>query len=193
MKFFVNFLSVFRIISAFAIIPLLMFQMFGVAFYLFIAASASDWFDGYLARKFNATSKLGGVLDHIGDKLLVTNALIMAIMFLQIWSVIIPAIIMICRELYVSGLREFMGTQKIAMPVPKYRFSFGKVKAATQMVALTAMFLWIWAVNADWSSEFLTYYMLFIATGGLWLATLFSVISAGQYTGTFIQNLKKIK
>jgi CDP-diacylglycerol--glycerol-3-phosphate 3-phosphatidyltransferase len=193
MKFFVNFLSIFRILGAFAIIPLLMNQMFDIAFVLFLVASASDWFDGYLARKFNATTKIGGVLDHIGDKFLVTNALVMSIMFLQIWSVIIPSIIMICRELYVSGLREFMGTQKIAMPVPKYRFSFGKVKAATQMLALSAMFLWIWAVNADWSSEFLTYYMLFIATGGLWLATVFSVISAGQYTGTFLKNLKKIK
>lgn len=193
MKIFVNMLTVFRILSAFAIVPLLIFQMFGIAFVLFIVASATDWFDGFLARKFNATSKIGGVMDHMGDKFLVVNALIMMIMFLQIWWVIFPAIIMICRELYVSGLREFMGTQKIAMPVPKYRFSWGKIKAATQMLSLAFMLLWVWAVNGDWSSQFFTYYLLFASIGGLWIAMASSLISAIQYTGLFVKNLKKIK
>ena len=141
-------------------------------------------------------TKIGGVLDHIGDKFLVVNALIMSVMFLQIWQVIVPAILMVCRELYVSGLREFMGTQKIAMPVPKYRFSIGKIKAFVQMIAVAALFLWIWAVNAenaDWNSDFLTHDMLFVAICGLWLATLCSVVSAAQYTAAFVKNLKKIK
>ncbi|MDR1071761.1 MAG: CDP-alcohol phosphatidyltransferase family protein, partial [Rickettsiales bacterium] len=128
MKYFVNFLSVFRIIAAFAIAPLLMDQMFAAAFGLFVLASVTDWLDGFLARRFKVATKIGGVIDHIGDKFLVANALIMMVMFLQIWYVIIPATLMICRELYVSGLREFLGTQKIEMPVPKSRFSLGKIK-----------------------------------------------------------------
>jgi len=193
MKFFVNFLSVFRILAAFAIIPMLMEQMFAASFILFVLASVSDWLDGFLAKKFKVITKIGGVIDHMGDKFLVANALIMMVVFLQIWWVLVPAILMICRDLYVSGLREFMGTQKIAMPVPKQRFSLGKVKTAAQMLALSCVFLWVWAVNADWSSEILTYDMLFIGIGLLWIALLFSLVSAGQYTVEFIKNLKKIK
>ena len=52
------------------------------------------------------------------------------------WTVVIPIIIMIARELYISGLREFLGTQKIEMPVPKARFSMGKIKTTIQMIAI---------------------------------------------------------
>ena len=193
MKIFVNLLSIFRILAAFAIVPLLMEQMFMSAFILFVLATVSDWMDGFLAKKFKVTSKIGGVIDHIGDKFLVVSALVMMIMFLQIWSVIIPGILMICRELYISGLREFLGTQKIAMPVPKARLSLGKIKTFVQMTALAVLLLWVWAVNADWNSDVFTYYMLFAGIGGLWLATLFSLVSAVQYTVEFITNLKKIK
>lgn len=193
MKLFVNFLSVFRIFISFAIIPLLMWQYFELAFILFIFASISDWLDGFLARKFKVTTKIGGVLDHIGDKFLVVNSLIMIVMFLQIWSIIIPSILMICRELYVSGLREFLGTQKIEMPVPKFRFSLGKIKTFVQMFAIAFLLLWIFAVNDGVNSDFLTYDLFFIGTGTLWIATLSSIISAVQYTRTFIKSLKKIK
>lgn len=193
MKIFVNLLSVFRILASFAIVPLLLGQHFMTVLIVFVLASASDWVDGFLARKYNVCTKIGGVLDHIGDKFLVVNALIMVVIFLQIWSVIVPAIIMICRELYVSGLREFLGTHKIEMPVPKARFSLGKVKTSTQMLALVAVFVWIWSVNADLDSEFLSYDLLFVSIGGMWIATLFSIMSAVQYTITFAKNLKKIK
>jgi CDP-diacylglycerol--glycerol-3-phosphate 3-phosphatidyltransferase len=193
MKAFVNILSIFRILAAFAIIPALMLQYFLTALILFSAAAVSDFLDGFLARKFNACTKIGGVLDHIGDKFLVVNALIMSVMFLQIWSVIVPAVLMICRELYVSGLREFLGTQKIAMPVPKARFSLGKVKTSVQMLTLAAVFLWILAVNADWGDEFLNHDLLFVGIGGLWLALACSIGSAVQYTIEFVKNLKKIK
>ncbi len=69
MKRFVNFLSGFRIAAAFAIIPMIMFGWYWTTFIVYVLAAASDFFDGYLAKKYNATSKLGGVMDHIGDKL----------------------------------------------------------------------------------------------------------------------------
>ena len=53
MKFFVNFLSAFRIAAAFAIIPTLMFQWYWLSFILFVLGAVSDWFDGFLARKYN--------------------------------------------------------------------------------------------------------------------------------------------
>ena len=124
MKFFVNFLSAFRITAAFAIIPTLMLELYWTSFILFLLGSISDWFDGFLARKYNVCTKLGGVLDHIGDKLLVSNTIIILAIVLASnlselpvqgiapWMIIVPAIIMIARELYISGLREFWAHKK---------------------------------------------------------------------------------
>ena len=199
MKAFVNSLSIFRICAAFAIVPTLMMQWYWVSVILFALASMSDWFDGYLARKFNVCTKLGGVLDHIGDKLLVVITLIMLALMMRFWFVIIPVIIMIARELYISGLREFLGTQKIEMPVPKARFSLGKIKTTLQMVAIL-FFLLLFAVSSIVTPETISSKVLItmnlLSQCGivcLWFALVASVWSATQYTITFAQKLKKIK
>ena len=132
MKVFVNLLSIFRIIASFAMIPILMFGLYKTAFIVFVLAALSDWFDGFFARKYNVCTKLGGVMDHIGDKLLVAITLIMLSSLMPIWFIVVPIILMIARELYISGLREFLGTQKMEMPVPKARFSMGKIKTTLQ-------------------------------------------------------------
>ena len=199
MKFFVNFLSAFRIAAAFAIIPTLMFQLYWTTFVLFVLGAASDWFDGFLARKYNVCSKIGGVMDHIGDKLLVANTLIMLCVMMPTWFIVVPVILMIARELYISGLREFLGTQKIEMPVPKARFSMGKIKTTLQMISIGA-FLLIFVVGAsitpDTNSRFLMY-MIYIlpqvGIWGLWFSLLASIWSATQYTFTFADKLKQIK
>lgn len=199
MKFFVNFLSAFRIAVAFAIIPTLMFGMYWTTFILYILGAASDWFDGYLARKYNVCTKIGGVMDHIGDKLLVVNTFIMLSIMTSAWFIVIPIIIMIARELYISGLREFLGTQKIEMPVPKARFSMGKIKTTLQMVSIAA-FLLIFAIGSSISPELDSSFLMFtvhilpyIGVWGLWLSLVASVWSATQYTITFLGHLKKIK
>ncbi|MBO7645319.1 MAG: CDP-alcohol phosphatidyltransferase family protein, partial [Alphaproteobacteria bacterium] len=104
MKKFVNFLSAFRIFAAFAIIPTIMFGLYWITFILYILGATSDWFDGFLARKYKCCSKLGGVIDHIGDKLLVCNTFIMLTILMPVWFIVIPVIFMIARELYISGL-----------------------------------------------------------------------------------------
>lgn len=196
MKFFVNFLSAFRIFSAFAIIPALMFQMYWTAFILYVLGAASDWFDGYLARKYNVCSKLGGVMDHIGDKLLVANTLILLAAMVPAWFIVVPVIIMIARELYISGLREFMGTQKMEMPVPKARFSMGKIKTTLQMISIGA-FLLMFALGSSAIGGRVTGLLFIIlpeiGIWGLWLSLLASLWSAAQYTVTFAEKLKKIK
>jgi CDP-diacylglycerol--glycerol-3-phosphate 3-phosphatidyltransferase len=199
MKFFVNFLSSFRIATAFAIIPTLLLNMYWTTFVLFALGAMSDWFDGFLARKYNVCTKIGGVLDHIGDKLLVVNTFIMLAIMMPVWFVIVPIIIMICRELYISGLREFLGTQKIEMPVPKARFSMGKIKTTLQMVSITT-FLLIFAVGTLITPEtdsrfimYLIYVLPQIGIWGLWLSLVASVWSVTQYTITFIGHMKKIK
>lgn len=199
MKFFVNFLSAFRIAVAFAIVPTLMLGMYWTTFVLYVLGAASDWFDGYLARKYNVCTKIGGVMDHIGDKLLVVNTFIMLSIMMSAWFIIVPIIIMIARELYISGLREFLGTQKIEMPVPKARFSMGKIKTTLQMISIAA-FLLIFAVGSTISPELdsrftliLIYSLPQIGVWGLWLSLVASVWSATQYTITFLGHLKKIK
>ncbi len=199
MKVFVNLLSIFRICVAFAIIPTLMMQWYWVSLILFAFGAFSDWCDGYLARKFKVCTKLGGVLDHIGDKLLVVNTFIMLALMMRFWFIIIPIIIMIARELYISGLREFLGTQKIEMPVPKARFSMGKIKTTLQMVAILA-FLMLFAISTivtpDTISTKLLITMNVLSQAGIifiWFALVASIWSATQYTFTFMEKLKKIK
>ena len=199
MKFFVNFLSAFRICAAFAIIPTLMLNMYWTTFILYILGAASDWFDGFLARKYNVCTKIGGVMDHIGDKLLVVNTFIMLAIMMPVWFVVVPIIIMIGRELYISGLREFLGTQKIEMPVPKARFSMGKIKTTLQMVSIAA-FLLIFVVGTIITPEsdsrtlmYMIYILPQIGIWGLWISLIASIWSATQYTMTFLGHLKKIK
>jgi CDP-diacylglycerol--glycerol-3-phosphate 3-phosphatidyltransferase len=199
MKFFVNFLSAFRIAAAFAIIPTLMLNMYWTTFILYVLGAASDWFDGFLARKYNVCTKIGGVMDHIGDKLLVVNTFIMLAIMMPVWFVIVPIIIMIARELYISGLREFLGTQKIEMPVPKARFSMGKIKTTLQMISIAA-FLLIFVVGTLITPEsdsptlmYLIYILPQIGIWGLWISLVASIWSATQYTITFLGHLKKIK
>jgi phosphatidylglycerophosphate synthase len=115
------------------------------------------------------------------------------------WFIVVPVILMIARELYISGLREFLGTQKIEMPVPKARFSMGKIKTTLQMISIGA-FLLIFVVGAsitpDTNSRFLMY-MIYIlpqvGIWGLWFSLLASIWSATQYTFTFADKLKQIK
>lgn len=103
------------------------------AFWLFVAASITDWLDGYLARRLEQQSTLGRMLDPIADKLIVGTALIMlvhdrTIDGASIWA----AIVILCREILVSGLREFLAELNVKVHVT----ALAKWKTAVQMVAL---------------------------------------------------------
>ena len=101
---------------------------------LFGLAAVTDWLDGYLARKLNQTSKLGAFLDPIADKLIVVTVLVMIADEFGKLSILIPALIIIGREIAVSGLREWMselgfrGSVSVSM--------LGKIKTTAQMVSL---------------------------------------------------------
>lgn len=113
---------------------------------LFIIASITDYLDGYLARSWNETSAFGRLLDPIADKLLVASALVVILarpgMVVTTLS-FIPVIVILCRELLVSGLREFLCEVKVGMPVTR----LAKWKTGFQMTALSMMLLkgvWYW-------------------------------------------------
>lgn len=197
MKFFVNFLSSFRIFASFAIIGTLMTGMYKTTVILFLLAALSDFFDGYLARKYDVCTKVGNVLDSIADKFLVVNTFILLCIMMPVWFIVIPIILMISRELYVSGLREFLGTQKISAKHPKYRFAPGKVKAAMQMIAILS-FLILFAIGAsvgDASNGKILVYAIYalpnIGIFALWFALATSIWSAVQYTYDSVKALKK--
>lgn len=100
---------------------------------IFIAAAVTDYFDGYLARAWNQQSALGRMLDPIADKLLVAAVLLMLAAQGEIagWNVW-AALIILLRELLVSGLREFLAELKVSVPVSKV----AKYKTTVQLVAL---------------------------------------------------------
>ncbi|MCL1891707.1 MAG: CDP-alcohol phosphatidyltransferase family protein [Alphaproteobacteria bacterium] len=201
MKALVNSLSIFRIVAAFAIIPAFLFQMHWTLFVLFSLAGISDFFDGYLAKKYKVVTKIGGVLDHIGDKLLVINSMIILAVVMRMWFVLIPIILMVSREIYVSGLREFLGSQKIEMPVDSKNgyFSMAKVKTFLQMVSVGAFFLLIAlgsSITGPISGKALLYFLIalpYICIWGLWLSFAASWWSGGTYTYDFIKKIKKLK
>lgn len=106
------------------------------AFWLFVAAAITDWLDGYLARLWEQQSTLGRMLDPIADKLIVGAALIMLVHDRTIdgWS-ICAAIVILCREILVSGLREFLAELNVKVHVT----ALAKWKTAAQMVALACL------------------------------------------------------
>lgn len=106
--------------------------------FLFMLASITDFFDGYLARLYKVQSNFGKCFDPIADKLLVAVSLIMLVNFSsRNIFIMIPAIIIICREILVSGLREFLATLNVGIPVTK----LAKWKTTFQMIAITALLL----------------------------------------------------
>ena len=139
---FPTYLTLFRV----ALIPL-----FVVVFYLpityspeittfiFFIASITDWFDGYLARKWNQTTPLGAFLDPVADKVLVAVAFVCVVEYYHTWWITIPICIMIAREIIISALREWMAElgkrTSVAVSI------WGKIKTTAQMLALGGM-LW---------------------------------------------------
>ena len=107
-----------------------------IAFALFIVASFTDFLDGLLARMFKEESKLGELLDPIADKIIVAAALILLVMNGTIKNYeVIAAIIILTREILISGLREFLAKGKIKLPVS----NLAKAKTFLQMFAISAL------------------------------------------------------
>ncbi|MGN6704181.1 MAG: CDP-diacylglycerol--glycerol-3-phosphate 3-phosphatidyltransferase, partial [Burkholderiaceae bacterium] len=96
---------------------------------IFIVAAITDWFDGYLARRWNETSAFGAFLDPVADKLMVTGALLVLVQLDRVNAVI--AFIIIGREIAISALREWMA--RIGASKSVAVSSIGKIKTTAQM------------------------------------------------------------
>jgi len=113
----------------------------------FMIAAITDWFDGYLARKLNVSSKLGAFLDPVADKLIVAAAVVVvAVEYQNIW-ITLSAIVIMMREISISALREWMAENNARDVVAVSKL--GKVKTASQLAALTWLLYGgeLWGVN----------------------------------------------
>ena len=109
-----------------------LFQRSVAAMIVFIIASITDWFDGFLARRWHQTSAFGAFLDPVADKLMVAGALLVLVEFRQLNAVI--AYIIVGREIAISALREWMAQIGASKSVAVS--SLGKIKTTAQMIAI---------------------------------------------------------
>ncbi len=141
---------------------------------LFTVAGLTDILDGYVARAMNEQSSLGRFMDPIADKLLVATTILMLVAFDRItgWTVL-PAIIILLREIVVSGLREFLAEIQVSVPVS----TVGKWKTAVQMIALG--FLLSGAGGDRVMPDILP--ATSIGAVGLWIAAVITLYSGYDY------------
>ena len=167
------------------LIPIILYLMFSenpnivlLAGVLFIISSISDYFDGYLARTLNQSSRLGTLLDPIADKLLVASVIVVLVDTRVITNIhVIPAIIILLREIAISGLREFLAKLNADMPVSK----LAKYKTTFQMVSLSILIISLGFELNDllWNTGLIT----------LWVAAIITLLSGYNY---IVKGLKHI-
>jgi cardiolipin synthase (CMP-forming) len=174
-----NLLTLSRIVA----VPLLVFLLwkpswwdYAITFGLYCLIGITDYFDGYLARAQGTVSRLGQFLDPIADKIMVVAVIAMLISTRQAGAEpvihglhLIPALVILLREITVSGLREFLATLQVSVPVSQ----LAKWKTTFQMFALGALILsgaapqWPWVHDAGLYS--------------LWAAAALTVITGWDY------------
>ena len=130
-----------------------------VAATLFALAAATDWLDGYLARRLNQTTPFGAFLDPVADKLIVVSALTVLVAQHSTAWLTLPSLIIIGREIMISALREWMAEMNSSVTVAVSRL--GKIKTSLQMVAIAVLL----ALPPNFDSVFIVagYSLLYVA------------------------------
>lgn len=143
---------------------------YGIAFALYCLMGITDYFDGYLARAKGTVSKLGVFLDPIADKIMVAAVLLILAGRGVIAELhLIPALVILVREIAVSGLREFLGGIQVSLPVSR----LAKWKTALQLVALGGIIL-SGALPEIW-------WLAGLAMTGFWIAAALTLITGWDY------------
>ena len=150
---------------------------------LLIFAGATDFFDGYLARVMQQQSLLGKFLDPIADKLLVASLILMLVAFDRIPGIaVLPAVVILCRELLVSGLREFLAGAQVSLPVSR----LAQYKTTLQMVTLG--FLLVGPAGPMFGPFSTTE----IGVIGLWIAAVLTIVSGYDYLTAGLQHVDEM-
>ena len=185
-----NILTLSRIFA----VPILVFLLWNpgwlgylLAFVLYCTVGATDYLDGYLARSQGTVSKLGVFLDPIADKIMVAAVIVMLVAFpgdvdpggiepeplIAGWHVI-AAIVILLREITVSGLREFLAGLSVSVPVSR----LAKWKTTFQMVSLGALILAGAVIDARWTELFWVWTLGIVS---LWLAAALTAVTGWDY------------
>ena len=141
---------------------------------LFLFASATDFFDGFLARKLKISSNFGRMLDPIADKLLIGCILMMLVRFDK--AHIAPCLLILSREFVISGLREFLAELRVSVPVSQ----LAKVKTTVQMLALFFILLGSKGSGLE--------YMDLLGSISLWIAAALTLITGYSYLDASIKH-----
>ena len=139
-----------------------------IAAVIFVAASLTDWLDGRLARRRNQVTQFGTLLDPVADKLLVAAALLALVQVEMIGAWV--AMVIIGRELAVTGLRGVALSMGVVVPASK----FGKLKTVSQYVAITILIL-----ERGVPPEYVRFHL--ISVGALWGALALTIVSGADY------------
>jgi CDP-diacylglycerol--glycerol-3-phosphate 3-phosphatidyltransferase (EC 2.7.8.5) len=176
-----NLLTLFRILLIPAIVGLFYTDAplsYVTASFLFTLACITDYFDGVVARATKKVTTLGRFLDPLADKLLIAATIIMLVGFDRIQGIaLIPTVVILCREILVSGLREYLSALQQTLPVTR----LAKWKTGFQMVGLGVLIL------GD------TFPFLPLETVGLyslWVAAVLTVITGYNYLKTSIKHMR---
>ena len=182
-----NLLTLSRILA----VPILVFLLwrpgvadYAITFGLYCLVGITDYFDGYLARAQGTVSRLGQFLDPIADKIMVAAVLMMLISSRKANPVpeieglhIIPAIVILLREIIVSGLREFLGPLNVSVPVS----TLAKWKTTLQLVALGALILGGSVPGQPWVHN--------VGLGSLWAAAALTLVTGYDYLRIGIRHM----
>ena len=180
-----NFLTLTRVLLSIIITSLILISpskfSYLFSFILFCIAGITDFFDGWYARKNNKVSELGKMLDPIADKILVISILIaLMINFVLSGLNIIPALIIIYREVFISGLREYLGNKSIKVDVTNQ----SKWKTTIQFISISGFILFPVIEN----NPFYLYILISIL---LWLSAIMSISTGFNYFRLAADFLKK--
>ncbi|WP_309661146.1 CDP-diacylglycerol--glycerol-3-phosphate 3-phosphatidyltransferase [Sphingomonas sp.] len=183
-----NLLTLSRIFA----VPILVFLLwrpapldYAIIFVLYCVVGITDYFDGYLARAQGQISKLGQFLDPIADKIMVAAVIMMLVSSRKMSGEpvihglhIIPALIILLREIIVSGLREFLAESQVSMPVS----ALAKWKTTLQLVALGALILGGSVPEQVWVHN--------VGLGSLWAAAALTLVTGYDYLRTGIRHME---
>jgi CDP-diacylglycerol--glycerol-3-phosphate 3-phosphatidyltransferase len=174
-----NLLTLSRILA----VPILVFLLwrptpvdYAITFVLYCVVGITDYFDGYLARAHGQISRLGQFLDPIADKIMVAAVIIMLVSTRKMSGEpiihglhIVPALIILLREIIVSGLREFLASLQVSVPVS----ALAKWKTTFQLVALGALILAGAVPAQEW--------VHMVGLGSLWAAAALTLVTGYDY------------
>ena len=164
------------------------FRFARTAFVIFVVAASTDWVDGFLARRWHATTRWGAILDPIADKVLITGAILGVLAWGSVPQAAIPCGLILFREFAVSALRETVAG-KVKLPVTL----LAKWKTVLQMVALAGLQLALaplwegFGLPFEWLPHFQTFaYVL------LWIAALVTLWTGWQYFSKAQQKMSQL-